>query len=395
MLDKAHARDRARLIDSGRAATRVEPSAFAGLTNSTSGDTIYLSVIDRTGTIAILGFVFAEYLGYFTHYGSVGSKIASSAAILLLTGCNIAGIHTAKEVQNFFSTLKVLALIAIVAIGLLFWNHANASQNFSQWFPASINGSTWMSIGMALVFILWTYGGWTESAYVAEEIKNPARDLPWSIILGLSLTTGLYLIVNLIYMAFVPLAEMAHHKLAAAEMMTRAVGPWGAAIISIMVICSTFGALNGYILTSSRILFAIGEDHALFGELGKVNPRFATPVRALLFNAAWALLLVWTGTLDSIVTYSTVVISIFYGMAGLSVFILRKKFPDIPRPFRVWGYPVTPIIFVVAMSAFVWSVWTQSPKDTAWGFLLLVAGIPLYILSSALTRGKYGLHKTA
>ncbi|MBI4971575.1 MAG: amino acid permease, partial [Candidatus Omnitrophica bacterium] len=149
--------------------------------------------IERTGTIAILGFVFAEYLGFFTHYGSVGSKIAASAAILALTGANIAGIHTAKGVQNFFSTLKVLALVGIIAVGILFWNHVPASQNLSHFFPATFNGSTLMSIGMALVFILWTYGGWTESAYVAEEIKNPARDLPGSIILGLALTTALYL----------------------------------------------------------------------------------------------------------------------------------------------------------------------------------------------------------
>jgi len=353
--------------------------------------------IERTGTIAILGFVFAEYLGFFTHYGAVGSKIAASTAILALTLCNVIGIHYAKEVQNFFSTLKVLALVAIIATGILFWPNSGASENLAHWLPTTFNGSSLMGIGMALVFILWTYGGWTESAYVAEEIKNPQRDLPWSIILGLTLTTSLYLVVNLIYMAYVPLDHMVQHKLAAAEMMTRAVGTVGAAIISLMVVCSTFGALNGYILTSSRILFAIGKDHALFAELGKINPVFATPARALFFNAGWALVLVWTGTLDSIVTYSTVIISIFYGMAGLSVYILRKKFPGIARPFRVWGYPLTPIIFVTAMGAFVWSVWQQSPKETWWGILLLVAGIPLYLFSSWIGRKKeaYELNKTA
>lgn len=338
--------------------------------------------IERTGTIAILGFVFAEYLGFFTHYGNLGSKLAASLAILGLTGINIIGIHTAKEVQNVLSTLKVLALLAIITTGIACWPQSNAAQNLEPFLPPSINGSTLMSIGMALVFILWTYGGWTESAYVAEEIRNPTRDLPRSIILGLALTTGLYLLVNLIYMAYVPLIEMSRHKLAAAEMMTRAVGSWGGAIISVMVICSTFGALNGYILTSSRLLFAIGKDHRLFGELGKINSVFRTPVRALVFNALCALALVWTGTLDSIVTYSTVVISIFYGLAGLAVLILRMKFPEIARPFRVWGYPITPLVFVFAMGAFVWSVWQQSPKDTAWGFLLLTAGLPLYWISN-------------
>ena len=337
--------------------------------------------IERTGTIAILGFVFAEYLGFFTHYGPVGSKIAASLAILGLTGCNIVGIHYAKEVQNFFSTLKVLALVGIIITGIVCWGKIDAGANFTQWFPSTINGGTFMGLGMALVFVLWTYGGWTESAYVAEEINNPTRDLPWSIILGLALTTTLYLIVNLIYMAYVPLTEMVSKKLVASEMMTRAVGSWGAIIITLAVVCSTFGALNGYILTSSRILFAIGKDHALFGELGKINPTFSTPVRALFFNAGWALVLVWTGTLDSIVTYSTVIISIFYAMAGASVFILRKKYPDVPRPFKVWGYPFTPLIFIATTAAFIWSVWSQSPKDALWGFLLLIAGIPLYALS--------------
>ncbi|MBI4397693.1 MAG: SH3 domain-containing protein [Candidatus Omnitrophica bacterium] len=341
--------------------------------------------IERTGTIAILGFVFSEYLGFFTQYGPAGSKTAASLAILALTACNIVGIHTAKNVQNFFSSLKVLALAAIILAGAIFWGKSGAGVNLAHWFPETINGSSWMGIGMALVFILWTYGGWTESVYVAEEIENPARDLPRSIILGLALVTALYLAVNLMYMAYVPLAEMAGKKLAAAEMMTRAIGGWGAAAISAVVILSTFGALNGYILTSSRILFAIGREHKLFTELGKINVRTSTPVRALLFNAAWAVALVWTGTLDSIVTYSTVVISIFYAMTGLSVFILRAKFPDAPRPFKVWGYPFTPLVFTAAMIAFIASVWIGSPRDTGWGFLLLAAGVPLYAVSNKLT----------
>ncbi len=358
-------------------------SAFGRLTGFLFGWTKLF--IERTGTIAVLGFVFAEYLGYFTGSGPVGTKAAASGAIILLTLANTLGVQNGARVQNVFTTLKVLSLAGIIVVGWVMAGAAHAP-SLQTWWPASLELSSFSSCGLALTFVLWTYGGWTESAYVAEEIQNPQKNIPRSILYGLLLTTVLYLVVNWVYMIYVPLSEMPQHKLVAAEMMRRAVGPWGGGIISAMVVCSTFGALNGYILTSARLLFAIGQDHLSWTLLGKIHPRFATPARALSFNSAAALVLVWTGTLDQIVTYSTVVISIFYAMAGFAVIILRKRYPDLERPYKVWGYPWIPLIFAATMLLYVWDVWTKQPKEAWFGIGLLAAGLPLYLFSQRIGK---------
>ncbi|MBI4314194.1 MAG: amino acid permease, partial [Candidatus Omnitrophica bacterium] len=330
--------------------------------------------IERTGTIAILAFVFAEYLGGLTGYSEIQVKIAAILAVVFLTLANLVGVRWGSTVQNVATILKVAALGLIIILGGFFGPTATAAATAA---PQSMNQAL-SSLGMAFVFVMWTYGGWTESAYIAEEMKNPQRDLPWSILLGLGLTTALYLIVNVVYMKVIPVAEMPEHRLVAAEVMRRTIGPWGKTLTSAMVMISAFGALNGYILTSARILMAMGQDHALFRSLGKIHSRWATPSTALWVNGGCAIALVCTGTLDQIVTYSTVAISIFYGMTAIAVIILRRKDPDLPRPYKMRGYPVVPILSAVAMAWLVADVLIKQPFDVMIGLGLLAAALPLY-----------------
>jgi amino acid transporter len=339
--------------------------------------------IERIGTIAILGFVFAEYVGFLFPLGSSGTKWMATLSILVLTGANVVGIQVGKEVQNFLTALKVFSLAAIIGIGFGMGN-PQAANSFSSWVPQ--DGQTLRGLGVALAFVLWAYGGWTESAYVAEEIRNPKRNLPWSIFLGLGLVTALYLAVNWVYLRFIPLDQMPSERMVAAEVMGRVLGPWGGKATALAVAISAFGALNGYILTGGRILLAIGEDHPLFGRLGRVHPTFATPAAALFFNAAGAILLVWMGTFDQIVTYSTVAISIFFAMAAFGVILLRLREPQVVRPYRALGYPLTPILFVLAMALFIADVAWMQPKETLFGFGLLALGVPLYLWSRALEK---------
>lgn len=333
---------------------------------------------ERVGTIAVLGFVFAEYASEVLRLSPVQAKELAMLGILGLTWANIAGIHVGKGVQNLLTTVKLIALLAIIGVGL---SVAPATAAASGPAVSSLDLSTLQAFGVALVFVLWTYGGWTESAYVAEEIHDPHRNLPWSILLGLSVVTLLYLAVNWVYMQVIPISEMPGTPLVAAEVMRRALGPSGATITSLMIASSAFGALNGYILTSGRILMAVGQDHPLFSRLAALHPVFATPARALAFNAAIAVVLVWVGTFDQIVTYSTVVISVFFAMAALAVIVLRVKDPTTPRPYRVWGYPVTPVLFVLALGLFVANITWAQPKEAVFGFLLAAAGLPVYFLS--------------
>ena len=340
---------------------------------------------ERVGPIAVLGFVFAEYSASVFHLNSFHTKELATAAIMLLSWANILGVHVGKGVQNLLTAVKVGALLFIIGVGLLGVGGGPAPVVSSTAVPLS-NLPLLQAFGVALVFVLWTYGGWTESSYVAEEIHDPHRNLPWSILLGLSVVTVLYLAVNWIYMRYIPLAEMPGKPLVAAEVMRAALGPTGAMVTSLIVASSAFGALNGYILTSGRILLAMGKEHPLFSQLAAVHPQFATPAQALGFNGLAAILLVWIGTFDQIVTYSTVVISLFFALAAFSVIVLRIKDPKTPRPYRVWGYPITPILFIVALLLFVADIaWTQ-PKETVFGFVLAALGCPLYAWSRSLKK---------
>ncbi|MBI1953853.1 MAG: amino acid permease [Candidatus Omnitrophica bacterium] len=330
---------------------------------------------ERVGTIAVLGFVFAEYLGFLLPYGAAGTKWAAAAAIGLLTLANAAGIQVGKEVQNLFAAIKVLALLGIIAVGAATAGAVSSSDVLR---VESMDPTALSSFGVALVFVLWTYGGWTESSYVAEEIRDPERNLPLSILAGLALVTALYLAVNWVYLTHIPLSEMPGRPLVAAEVMRAALGSVGGGVTALMVACSAFGALNGYILTSGRILLALGREYPLYSRLAKIHPRSAAPARALWFNGLLAVLLVGWGTFDQIVTYSTVAISIFFAMAAFAVVVLRIRDPGTPRPYRVWGYPVTPLLFVAAMLAFIVNIVLMQPKETLVGLGLAALGIPLY-----------------
>jgi amino acid transporter len=202
-------------------------------------------------------------------------------------------------------------------------------------------------------------------------------------VVGLAATTVVYVLVNWSYLLFIPLERMAQTPLVASTVMQEAIGPSGARFIAVMIACSAFGALNGYILTGARILYAMGQDHALFARLGTVHPRRHTPTRALWLNAAIAIALVCTKTFEAIMTYSTVVISVFFTMAVFGVILLRRAKPHQPRPYRAWGYPLTPILFCLTMAAFIVDVCVKEPREAAFGFALLALCLPLYAWCNA------------
>jgi basic amino acid/polyamine antiporter, APA family len=341
--------------------------------------------VQRTGTIAIVAFIFAEHACRTFGWELGQAKPLAMAAIALLTAANIIGLGLGKNIQNLFTGLKVLALLLIVAAGLLF--QKGSAQNFQPFWP-EWSWSLMSSTGVALIFVLWTYGGWTEAAYVAEEVRDPGRNLPRAIVGGLLATTALYLLVNTVYLYYLPLEEMRQTKLVAAEAMDKIWRGRGGQIVSAMVMVSTLGALNGFVLTGGRILYALAKDHALFRRLARVSPKTHTPVLSLLFNAGIAMILVWTGTLDQIVTYTEIVIYLFFGMTGVSLFVFRKKYPEAPRAYKVWAYPVVPAIFVLMCFAFAANATWEQPKESLFGIVVAAIGIPLYFLSERLTRSQ-------
>jgi amino acid transporter len=342
--------------------------------------------IERTGTIAILGFVFAEYLGRVFGFGEGWLRPIAALAVLSLTAVNVAGLRWGTLVQNVFTVLKIATLGALVfvAVRAVVGGYALTPD----WSFPPLESGTLQSLGVALVYVLWTYGGWTEAAYVAEEVRQPVRNVPRSIIGGVLLTTVLYLLVNWSYLLFVPVEQLPKTPLVAAAVMYKASGDAGAVFISTMIACSAFGALNGYILTGGRILYALARDHRLFAHLGTLHPERRTPALALWANGAIAAGLIFTKTFEQIMTYSTVVITVFFILAVAAVVILRRRKPREPRPYRTWGYPVTPLLFILAMIGFIIDVSIKQPEEAAFGFVLLAIGVPLYWWSETPQRHK-------
>ena len=340
--------------------------------------------IERTGTIAILGFVFAEYLRRIIPFEDVWLRWIAAAAIVALTAINVVGVRWGALVQNVFTALKVVALGCLTVAGL----HAFATGRTVNpaWSVPPLDVAAWQSLGVAFVFVLWTYGGWTEAAYVAEEVQEPARTVPKAIIGGVLLTTVLYLLVNWSYLVFIPIQELPGTPLVAARVMQQAIGDAGAVFIAWMIACSAFGALNGYVLTGGRILYAMGRDHALFARLGRLHPAFHTPALALWTNAVMAIVLVFTKTFEQIMTYSTVAISVFFTMAVFGVIVLRRREPTRPRSSAAWGYPVTPWLYGLVMIAFIVDVCVKQPGDAAFGLVFVAFGLPLYWVSNMMSR---------
>lgn len=335
--------------------------------------------VERTGTIAIVGYIFAEYalatLGLDAGFG----KPLALAAILGLTTANALGLSLGKNIQNLFTFLKLAALALIIGCGVYFMKDKPPVQSFS--FPTTWSWGLLPSLSMALTFIFFAYGGWGESAYVAEEVKNPKRDLPRSIVLGILGVSLLYFSVNFVYHYYLTPEAMQADRFVASSMMSAAWGKNAGRVVSGMVMISAFGALNGFILTGGRILYAMAKDHRLFSPLTRVHPIHQTPTWSLWVNGAIAMGLVVIGTFDDLVTYTTVVITIFNAMAVGSVMIIRRKYPDVERPYKAWGYPVTPILFISVCLIYIVSASWREPKVALLGVAISSLGWPLYLLS--------------
>ena len=358
----------------------------------------------QTGSIASIAYVFAEYLGHFVALPrlspeqdgatlellgvisvqplhDLGVKLVTVATITLLTAVNVLGVRLGGTVQSVLTTIKVLAVAGMVL--LVFGLGGGDTANFTEAGPGAARmGSGVLALvaglGVALSGAFWSYDGWNNVTFLAGEVRNPDRNLPRALFIGTASVVGVYLLVNLAYLYIIPLSQMAGSRLIARDVMEQAMGPTGAAMISALVMVSTFGSTNGSILASSRVSFAMARDGLFFSPLARVHPRFSTPAVALAAQGLWACVLVFSGSFDQLTDMLIFVSWIFYAMAAAGVFVLRRKLPDQQRPYRVWGYPVVPAVFVVFASAYVVVTLLQNTRDTALGLLLVALGLPLY-----------------
>jgi amino acid transporter len=339
-----------------------------------------MSVI-QTGSIAFLAFVFGDYASQLLPLGPYSSSLYAAFVVIGITALNVSGLQPGRWTQNLLTTVEVLGLLAVILAGLL-WA-APASQSVVGSTPASsaTSSGAW---GLAMVFVLLTYGGWNEAAYVSAEMRGNSRKVAWALLLSLGIVTALYLLVNLAYLHGLGLAGMAGSQTIAADLMRSAVGEGGAELVSLLVAISALTSVNATTITGARTTYALGRDYKPFTFLGRWSGRANTPANALMVQGAVALALVLLGTLTrqgftTIVEYTAPVFWLFFLLSGISLFVLRIKEPQVGRPFRVPLYPVTPLIFCASSLYMLWSSLVYTGVGALAGVLILMAGVPLLV----------------
>ncbi len=340
----------------------------------------------RTASMASVSYAFGEYFRNLIPGIPGAEKTIAISAILILTLINIAGLHYGKWLQNIFSSGKVLALISIVILGLTL-GHGSVG-NFSSVFPAFPQGGFLSKLGLALVPILWTYGGWHESTFVAGEFKRTDTDLPLSLLAATGWIIFFYLVVNVVYLYLFPASEIAQRSLIAGDVMKSIFGSVGERMITIVIVICIFGVLNTVILAGGRIPYAVGQDHYILSWLGTPNEQFHTPARSLMINALWASVLVLWGNFRQLLFLSAASVWLFFALAGIAVFVIRRRFKGKNRPFSVWGYPWTVILFTAAAFWIFLNTTFYSPRETFFGFSIIALGVPLYWISQKLEARK-------
>ena len=333
-------------------------------------------LVINTASIAAIAVGFATYVGFFVPLGDIGVKLVAVASILVLTAINSFGLKVGAFTQNVLTLLKIGALAAIVLLG--FGLAGGSAANFAPVWPEGGSRTLFLGIGPALVAVLWAYDGWIESSYVGGEIRNPGRNLPLSIILSVALVAVLYVTVVAAYTWLLSPARMAGSSLVASDAMMVVVGAGGAAFVAIAILVSTLGANNGIVFTSARIPYAMAEKGLFFRWASRLHPTTRSPVITLLVQGGAAVALTMTGSYIQLSTYVVFVSFLFYALSAAAVIVLRRREPVLERPYRAWGYPLTPLLFIGFALYLVIDTIIQTPRDSAIGAGILAAGLPAY-----------------
>ena len=352
-----------------------------------------------TGIIAALGVGFAEYAGYFipslgmsnvlfeTEIGLPGWTFGYSlsmghftalALIVLLTVVNYRGVSFSKYITNVSSLIKIAALGLFILFGL--WSGSTHPVDY-RINPQDIDfGQLVVAFGVALIAVAWSFAGWEEVSFVAGEVKQPSRNLPRALFLGTAGVTVLYLLVNYVYLKTMPVSEMAGIVRVGETAAGILFGETGAVLLSSAVIVAIVGALNGSVLVGPRVYFAMARDGLFFKRAAEVHPRFRTPGQAVILQAVWAGVLTLSGTFEDLITFVTFANLMLWIAAAAAVFTLRRKMPDLPRPYKAWGYPVVPFLFIAGSAGILVNMLFETPGEALAGLSLTILGIPAYLL---------------
>jgi APA family basic amino acid/polyamine antiporter len=389
----------------------------AGLLADTGGDYVYfkkiynrffsflygwsLFAVIQTATISSLAYVFAQSLnsilpvpevfpslqaftigGVFFPFQDSGVKLTAIILILLLTILNITGLKSGARTSKIILLLVFTGLFVIVVFGL---SHVDKTPaNFMNIRELTGGTVTISSFFTAMLAAFWAYQGWVSVGYIGGEIKNPNKIIPKGIVMGVFVVIFVYLLVNVTYLTLLSIPQLEQiyasgNQIAAVEAVRSFWGTGGVMFISLLILLTTLGCTNASILTGARPYYAMARDRLFFPGIGKLN-KTNVPGNSLLWQGIWASVLVLSGTFDQLTDMIIFAVFIFYGATSLGVFILRRKMPDAHRPYKVWGYPVVPAIFIIFCIFLFFNTIITRPREAAIGTILILAGIPVYLL---------------
>lgn len=364
-----------------------------------------LFTVIQTGSIAAVAVAFARFTselipavspdllaGFTLHLpsgaievGVSGQRLLAIAVVILLTAINIRGVRTAAALQTGLTLVKVASLVGLILLGLTIGRNVAATGiNFGAdfWPAAGLTSGLLPVIGAAMVGALFSMDAWNGVGFAAGELKNPARDVPFSMTMGVLLVTGLYLLANLAYLSVLPadaIANAPQDRVGTAVLFAM-LGKAGLIAMTIAVMISTFGCVNGMILTSARVYYAMARDRLFFSAAARLHPRHRTPHVALIVQAVWSCALCLSGTYGQLLDYVIFAALLFYVLTVIGLFILRRRKPDAPRPMKVPGYPWIPAAYVILTALIAIDLLIEKPLYTWPGLVIVAAGVPVYYL---------------
>jgi basic amino acid/polyamine antiporter, APA family len=331
-----------------------------------------------SGTVASLAVAFSTYLNQVVPLGPLTSKIVSVTVIAIVTAVNVWGTRQSADLQNWTTVAKVLLILGVCAV-LLFLGRGYSAVPAAMW-GEPLSGKLLSKFGIAMIAVLWAYEGWQFVTYSAGEVKDPQKDFPRALGSSVLALAAVYLLANAGYLVALGPTKAAQTDTIAASAFAAVLGSSAAKVIALTILISVFSSLNSVPLTAPRVFYAMACDGLFFRKLADVHPRFRTPAVAVVALGVWSAILSCAGGFQTLVNYTIFVAWIFYGLGAASVFVYRRKYPDLPRPYLVPGYPWTPLLFVSAAVALVLNVIASTPRNAFVGLGIVALGIPVYFL---------------
>jgi basic amino acid/polyamine antiporter, APA family len=332
-----------------------------------SGWSLFFTTL--TASVAWLAINFATYLSYFVPLSPQAGKVVALALIAGMTYANYRGVTAGSAVQKTLTALKITGLA--ILIGGAFWHAPHPA-------AAPPAGFSFGGFGAAMISGVLCYDGWVALSFVAGEVRHPKRTLPMALAMGVGIVMAVYVLANAAYLRVLTIPEIAAASRVGAVAAERSIGTAGATIVSLTILLSIAGGTNGWLMTAPRMFFAQARDGLFLRAFAAVHPRYQTPHFAILLFGTWSAFLAVSGTYEALASYAMFSAWVFYGLTATGVLLLRRRQPRLPRPFSMWGYPVTLLLFLIVALAFVVNTFVQTPGPALVATLIIASGVPVY-----------------